>query len=109
MRALAKCCVLFGAVLAGSTGATAAELTIVINTPVFRIDVPSQMVEQPWVSQQLTSQLVERPVADIISTKLGIGEGRVEFFRYRLENAPSNATVLDGVVDGGGIKLKLTW
>ena len=106
---LTKCSVLCGAILVGVTGATAAELTITNNKPVFHIDTSPQRVQQTWVTQRLDPQLVERPIADIISTRLGIGEGKVEFFRYRLENAPSNATVLDGVVDGGGIKLKITW
>lgn len=109
MSTLAKCCVLFASVLVGATGVRAEGLTITNNKSVFQVDFSFQPVEQTRVTQRTDVQLVERPVADIISARLGIGEGKVQLFRYRLENAPSNATVLDGVVDGGGIKLKLNW
>ncbi len=35
--------------------------------------------------------------------------GGAELFSYHLENAPSDKTMLDGVIDGGGVKLKMTW
>ncbi len=69
----------------------------------------ARAIEQPWATQRPEVQLREQPIADILATRLGIARGSAELFRYRLENAPSNATVLRGQVDGGGIKLKLTW
>ena len=62
-----------------------------------------------WASPRPSYQLVERPLADIISAKLGIAKGSAELFSYRLQGAPSNAAVLNGVVGGTGIKLKLMW
>jgi hypothetical protein len=53
--------------------------------------------------------LVEHPIGDIIAMKLGIAQGSAQLFRFRLENAPSNATELRGQIDGAGIKLKLNW
>jgi hypothetical protein len=109
MHTVVRFCVLFGSVLVGAAPACAEDLTIMDIKPVSYNDISSQPIEQPWASPRPSSQLVERPLADIISTKLGIAKGSVELFSYRLQNAPSNATVLDGVVGGAGIKLKLTW
>ena len=54
-------------------------------------------------------RLTEKPVGELIAARLGLANGRAELFRFRVENAPSDKTMLDGVFDGGGIKLKLTW
>lgn len=109
MRMLVNVAVLFGSVLVAAP-AFAQRVTIADDKPALYSAYSARTTEQPWMPQQQPSpRLAERPIADVVSTKLGIAEGRVELFRYRLENAPSNATVLDGVVDGAGIKLKLNW
>lgn len=66
-------------------------------------------IAEPWAGQRAVPVMKERPIGELIATRLGLVEGSAELFRYRVENAPSDATMLDGVVDGGGIKLKLTW
>jgi len=109
MRTVVGFCILFGFVLAGATPACAGGLTILDIKPVSYDDISFQPIEQPWASPRPSFQLVERPLADIISTKLGITKGSAELFTYRFQDAPSNATVLDGVVGGAGVKLKLTW
>jgi len=69
----------------------------------------SQPIEEPWRPQRPETTLVERPIAEIIAAKFGIARGSVQLFRYRLEDAPSSATMFYGQIDGGGIKLRLTW
>ena len=69
----------------------------------------SQPIDRPWSPQRPDTQLVERPIGDIIAMKLGIVRGSAQLFRFRLENAPSSATELRGQIDGAGIKLKLNW
>ena len=69
----------------------------------------SPTIAEPWAGQRAVPVMQERPIGELIATRLGLVEGSAELFRYRVENAPSQATMLDGVVDGGGIKLKLTW
>ena len=51
-----------------------------------------------------TTRMIDR-----IAAKLGLVEGSAELFRYRVEDAPSNKTVLDGAIDGGGIRFRLSW
>ena len=109
MRTVVGFWVLLGTSLVGATPACAGGLTILDIKPVSYHDILVQPIEQPWGSPQPSLQLVERPLADIISTKLGITKGSAELFTYRFQAAPSNATVLDGVVGGAGVKLKLTW
>jgi len=89
--------------------ACAARLVIPDDNHAFYSAYSSQPIEQPWAPQRPEPQLVERPVADLIATELGVAEGSAQLFRFRLENAPSNATVLKGQIDGAGIRLKLTW
>lgn len=69
----------------------------------------SQPIDRPWSPQRPDTQLVERPIGDIIAMKLGIVRGSAQLFRFHLENAPSSSTELRGQIDGGGIKLKLAW
>ncbi|MEI9996293.1 MAG: hypothetical protein WDM91_16975 [Rhizomicrobium sp.] len=69
----------------------------------------SPMIAQPWVNRQNNLAPTERPIGEIIATRLGLVNGSAELFRFRVEGAPSNKTMLDGMVDGGGIKLKLSW
>ena len=109
MRTVVKFCVLFGSVLVGAAPACAINLTIMDNNPVSYHDISYQQLEQPWASPRPSFQLVERPLVEIITAKLGIAKGSAELFSYRLQNAPSNTTVLYGVIGGTGIKLKLTW
>jgi hypothetical protein len=99
---------LFGSALVAATPACAQSLTITDDKPAF-YQTYSGQIAPPWLSQAPNPRLVEYPLADVIATKLGISEGKVELFRYRLENAPSKATVLYGVMDGGGVRLKLSW
>lgn len=69
----------------------------------------SPQIAEPWAGQHAVPVMRERPIGELIATRLGLVEGSAELFRYRVENAPSEATMFNGVVDGGGIKLKLTW
>jgi len=69
----------------------------------------ARAIEQPWAPQRPDVQLRELHIADLVAARLGIAQGSAELFRYRLENAPSNATVLRGQIDGAGIRLRLTW
>lgn len=69
----------------------------------------SQPIDRPWSPQRPDTQLVERPIGDVIALKLGIAHGSAQLFRFRLENAPSSSTELRGQIDGAGIKLKLAW
>jgi hypothetical protein len=70
----------------------------------------SPRIEQPWVNEQpQQARLAERPIGEIISQRLGLANGTAELFRYQVQGAPSDKTMLNGVIDGGGIKLKLSW
>jgi len=89
--------------------ACAARLYIPLDDTVAWSAYSSKQIEQPWTSQRPEPQLTELPIADLIATKLGVAHGSAELFRYRLENAPSSSTILKGQLDGGGIRLKLTW
>ncbi len=102
--ALLVCCLFVAA-----TPACAERLTIPDYKPASYDAYSSQFSELPWASRRPNSQLVERPLAELIAAKLGMAQGKAELFRYQLERAPSNAAMLNGVVDGVGIKLKLTW
>ncbi len=98
--------ILFAA-LAGP--AAAAELVMPEAKPIYTNAYDRPEIAQPWASRQPDLRLTERPVGELIAVKLGLANGRAELFSYHLENAPSDKTMLDGVVDGGGVKLKLTW
>ena len=89
--------------------ACAARLILPDDSPTFYSSYAAQPIREPWASRVPETQLVERPVADLIAARLGISEGSAQLFRFRIENGPSNATVLKGQIDGGGIRLKLTW
>jgi len=96
------------AALAASGPAGAQMLVIPDNRPPASA-FNSQPIERPWQSQVPQQTVAERPIGEVIATKLGLVRGSAELFRYQVESAPSSRTMLDGVVDGGGIKLKLTW
>ena len=98
---------LTAAALAAPAGA--AQLVMPDAKPLYTNAYDRPEIAQPWVSQQPDLRLTERPVGELIAVKLGLADGRAELFSYRLENAPSEKTMLNGVVDGGGVKLKLTW
>ena len=101
--------ILIGSAFAAATPLAAAALYIPDDNSAAYSAYSSKAIEQPWAPQRPEVQLTEQHLADLIATKLGVARGSAELFRYRLENAPSNATVLRGQIDGGGIKLKLTW
>jgi hypothetical protein len=109
MRAPIGTASLFILAISMASPACAAQLVIPTDNHAFYSAYVSQPIDQPWAPQRPEPQLVERPVADLIATKLGVAEGSAQLFRFRLENAPSNATVLKGQIDGAGIRLKLTW
>jgi hypothetical protein len=69
----------------------------------------SPVIAHPWVDERPEPRLKETPLGDLIATRIGLVNGSAELFRYRVEDAPSEKTVLDGMIDGGGIKLKLSW
>jgi len=89
--------------------ADAAALVMPDAKPVYTSAYDRPEIAQPWVSEQPSLKLTERPVGELIAVKLGLADGQAELFSYRLENAPSDKTVLNGVIDGGGVRLKLTW
>ena len=89
--------------------AAAAHLVMPDDKPVFYNAFSSPEIAQPWASRQPDARLTERPVGELIAVRLGLANGRAELFSYHLENAPSNTTMLNGVVDGGGVRLKLSW
>jgi hypothetical protein len=97
------------AALAAGGSASAARLVIPDSNPEPYSAYSMQAIEQPWRTQQPETQLHEQPIGELLAARLGLAEGSAELFRYNLENAPSTRTQLDGVIDGGGIRLKLTW
>lgn len=97
------------AVLAASGPVCAAPLRMPDERPSGFEAYSSPQIAEPWAGQRAVPVMRERPIGELIATRLGLVEGSAELFRYRVENAPSDATMFNGVVDGGGIKLKLTW
>jgi hypothetical protein len=97
------------AVIAAVSPGYAARLNIPDDNNVAWTAYSSRQIEQPWATQRPETQLTELRIGDIIATRLGIAKGSAELFSYRLENAPSSATILRGQIDGGGIRLKLNW
>ncbi len=95
--------------VAAASPACAAKLNIRDDNSVAWSAYSSNQIEQPWAPQRPESQLTELRIADLIAAKLGVARGSAELFRYRLENAPSSSTILRGQIDGGGVRLKLTW
>lgn len=96
-----------GTALTAATPACAARLILPDNNnPAYATLPPADHVWQP---QRPETQLVERPIADLIAARLGLVKGSAELFRYHLVNAPTNNAMLRGQIDGAGIKLKLTW
>ena len=89
--------------------ADAASLTFPAGSNVAYSAYSAKAIEQPWAPQRPDVQLSEQHIADLVAARLGIAKGSAELFRYRLENAPSNATVLRGQIDGAGIRLKFSW
>lgn len=90
--------------------ADAAGLVMPEEKPVFHAQAyNSPEIAQPWVNRQAGTTITEKPIGEILATRLGVADGTAELFRFRVENAPSSKTVLDGMIDGGGIKLKLSW
>ncbi|MBL6853791.1 MAG: hypothetical protein ISS15_14405 [Alphaproteobacteria bacterium] len=66
-------------------------------------------VEQPWTGEQPAARIAEQPIGEAISRRLGLADGSAQLFRYQVQGTPSDKAVLDGMVDGGGIRLKLSW
>ncbi len=95
------------AALAGR--AAAAPLVLPDARPTYYNAYDQPEIAQPWDSGRPDLHLSEQPIGEVIAVRLGIAHGRAELFSYHLENAPSDKTMLDGVIDGGGVKLKMTW
>jgi len=96
-------------VTAAASPACAARLNITDDNSVAWSAYSAKQIEQPWAPQRPEAQLTELHIADLIAAKLGMATGSAELFRYRLENAPSSSTILRGQIDGGGVRLKLSW
>ena len=96
------------AALLAASAARARPLIMPQDKPVHFDAYNTPRIEQPWVNQVPDSRLAEKPIGDALRARLGIGDGSAELFRFE-EDGPSNHAVLDGVVSGGGIKLKLNW
>jgi hypothetical protein len=109
MRTLAAVVAFLGSALFAAGPTCAAGLYIPNDFQAAYSAYSSQPIERPWAPHRPEAQLVEHPIGDIIAMKLGIAQGSAQLFRFRLENAPSNATELRGQIDGAGIKLKLNW
>ncbi len=109
MRTVLGVALVVGVVVAIATPAFADRLVIPDPNPTPYSAYASQAVERPWDRQMPEAQLHEQPIGKLIAAKLGFGEGSAELFRYRMDNGPSNRAQLDGLIDGGGIRLKLSW
>ncbi len=107
MRIRVTLLLLTAAAIAGP--ASAAELVMPDAKPVYANAYDRPEIAQPWASEQPNLKLTERPIGELIAVRLGLADGQAELFSYHLENAPSDKTMLDGVIDGGGVRLKLTW
>jgi hypothetical protein len=79
------------------------------NSPAAYRTYATQPPDQPWAPASHVPVQVQTPVAGLIAAQLGLVQGRVELFRYRVENAPSAKTVFNGTIDGGGIRVRLSW
>jgi hypothetical protein len=79
------------------------------NSPEAYRTYATRTADQPWAPSSHVPVLVQTPIANLIAAQLGLVEGHAELFRYRVENAPSAKTVLDGTIAGGGIRLRLSW
>jgi hypothetical protein len=91
---------------------------VIAATPAYarRVTIASWPYESPFAQTIALPSAIEKtdrpatyPSTDLLSSGLGIEEGKLQFFHYSLEHAPSKATVLEGVVDGDGIRLKMSW
>ena len=80
-----------------------------VTEPPWSTQYTPPLGERSFQEQQPEERVRETPVADIIATRLGLTDGTVELFRYRTDNGTADGRNFDGVVDGGGLKLKLTW
>ena len=109
MRAPTTSIVIAFFICAAASSALGANLSVPSTDNTAYLDYARQSTNQHWVGRPSEPQLSERPIGELIATKLGVAEGSAQLFRYRLENAPSNSTILRGEIDGGGIKLRLTW
>jgi hypothetical protein len=111
MRAKSLALAVLTALVAAAGSARATVIVIPDVKPAANTEAyNSPRIEQPWINEQpQPAQLVEKPIGEIISQRLGLADGTAELFRYQVQGAPSDKTMLDGVIDGGGIKLKLSW
>jgi len=100
---------LFVCSVAVATPAFARRVMIADSGPTLFQTYPTQLIAPSWAREASNPRPLEYPSIDVLSSELGIDEGKVELFHYGLENAPSKATVLSGVVDGDGIRLKVSW
>ena len=101
---------LFGVAVLSACPASAARLQLPDNEDHAWFVAPDGWrIGQPGDAHRVDTTLIARPIGDVIAMKLGLVRGRVQLFRFHIENAPSNATLLRGEIDGGGVKLKLTW
>ncbi len=95
--------------LAAPGPVAAAGFVIPEEKPAHDAAFDSPVIAHPWINQQPNIRLDERPIGELIATRIGLVNGSAELFRFRVEDAPSEKTMLNGVIDGGGLKLKLTW
>jgi hypothetical protein len=112
MRIKALILLACGAVLTAAGPARAGGLVIpdVNSASAYRFYAARASEQQQlWTSSVPAPVLVQTPIASLIAAKLGLVEGSAELFRYQVEDAPSNKTVLDGAIDGGGIRFRLRW
>ena len=101
--------VVLAAALAAGGPACAAGFVIPDETPARFDAYSSPEIAHPWTQGRPDPMLREESAGNLMARRFGLVHGAVQLFRLRVENAPSDKTMLDGTVDGGGIKLKLTW
>ena len=109
MRMPTLLAVLLCLVLGAAGPACAERLIIPDETAALPAALYADRFDQPWAPRHPQPTLVERPIAEVIAMKLGLVQGSAQLFRFRLENAPSKATILRGEINGGGVRLRLTW
>ena len=109
MRTPLYLAILLVTAVAAASPACAARLNIPDDSKAAWPAYSARQIEQPWAPQRPEAQLTEMHIVDLIAAKLGVATGSAELFRYRLENAPSSSTVIRGQIDGGGVRLNMTW
>jgi hypothetical protein len=90
------------------TSASAAQLKLPSDDSVDYSVLSTQPIRLGTPHDSDTSKF-ERPLGDLVGSKLGFADGQLQLFRFRLDKAPFDSTLPRQQIDAGGIKLKWTW